>query len=147
MIKEEYTIDSLLGYKLNVQDSSIVESTHKIVFVKSTKSCGKCLMNSIAEVIRMIQLNDVNVNLVILLEEADNNLHAFLMNHGHMKKVVTIINKTLVKRMVPEYSPGVCMFVNSEQRILFATNLNMISNSEINWLFDKAMKYVNGYYI
>ncbi|KAF0147905.1 MAG: hypothetical protein FD143_2988 [Ignavibacteria bacterium] len=104
-------------------------------------------MNSIAEVIRMIQLKNVTIDLVIFIEEADNNLHAFLVNNGYLKKVVTIINRNIVKRIVPEYSLGVCMFVNSEQKILFATKLNMIDNSAMNELFDKALKYVNGYYI
>lgn len=116
-----------------------------LIFTKSEKSCGKCLLSIISLWFKNQVRNNIAFNMkpIIFLNKDDPSFLGVLESTGYNKNLLISINTGFVNYTTPGTSEGVCLFINKEGKILFAEELRLENTEQIKKTFQKIIHYLN----
>lgn len=148
-------VDSLEGFSLPrdliiaINNTNIPKNSNlndgMLIFTKSEKSCGKCLLSIISIWFKNKVTKNIAFNMkpIIFLNQDDPNFLDVLESTGYNKNLLINTNTSFVNYTTPSASEGVCLFINKEGKILFAEELRLENTEQIERTFQKIIHYLN----
>lgn len=153
-----YVADSFVGFSLNeelFESLSIDYSNSKnnvgcLIFTKPKSSCGKCLIEILSVWNKNIKEFTVAkfVKPVIILEQKEYNFINMIASHGYLNTILIKSEPKLLKKITAKESQGVLFYVNKNNKIIFAAELQIENINTIKNTFLKIIRYTElGYNI